>query len=205
MQRYIRAFLEIAFEELPLKEPAVDFRACAAEEDALEALATCDAIVPVAGEDPLSCWKGLAPARGSARTICARSLSGVRDVAGAFELFEYALAPGGILLAAASLKEGARRGSNALCPHRLMRHLRGAAALIVAWQGPDSQPHSVFAVTAKHPVSASFATASGNFVGRWQSWLEGAAGAAHPDENRLNVVFDFPVPRAALNASVPNS
>ncbi len=115
---------------------------------------------------------------GTARTIvCVDTLEHVFEVRRAADEMLRVLAPGGLIFIAAPMDFRIHDYPSdywRLTPSCLERLLAPLDATLVGWQGVDSYPHTVFAIGAKHPVSATFAQGSQRFMTAFQDWLREA-------------------------------
>ena len=117
-------------------------------------------------------------ADGSARTIlCSGALEHVFEPRRAMAEMERILKPGGMIFISVPGSRP-RQGANHFwhfTPHALQRLLQSFAATLVGWQGPEEQPHTVFAVACKDPVDAAFLRGINLFPDHCRCRLAGSA------------------------------
>jgi SAM-dependent methyltransferase len=97
---------------------------------------------------------------GSARTVsCLNVLEHVYEPQRAVDEILRLLAPGGILLLSTSLHSEASKPLGnywRISPQGIERLLEPLEATLVAWQGPEQSPHTVFGIGCKGPVPSTF-------------------------------------------------
>jgi SAM-dependent methyltransferase len=112
---------------------------------------------------------------GSARTIvCVDTLEHVFEARRAAEEMIRVLAPGGLLLIAAPMDFRVHDYPSdywRLTPSCMARLLAPLAASIVAWQGVENHPHTVFGIGCKTPVPGAFVRRTNRFIEALQSAL----------------------------------
>lgn len=117
-------------------------------------------------------------ADGSARTIlCRGALEHVFEPRRAIAEMDRILKPGGMIFVSVPGSRP-RQGANHFwhfTPHAMQRLLQSFAATLVGWQGPEEQPHTVFAAACKGPVDAAFLRGINLFPDHCRGRLSGSA------------------------------
>ena len=109
--------------------------------------------------DRLDDLTNLPYADASAQTVlCRGALEHVFEPRRAMVELERILKPGGTFFVSVPGSRSRLGASHFwhFTPHALQRLLQPFAATLVGWQGPEEQPHTVFAVACKGPVDAAF-------------------------------------------------
>lgn len=84
------------------------------------------------------------------------------------------LAPGGVLLLCSCTGE---RPTDAEllwrpAPHAFQTLLAALEATLIGWQGPEGEPHSIYAIGAKAPVAPGFLASANRFLKTFQESLD---------------------------------
>ena len=115
---------------------------------------------------------------GVAKTIvCVDTLEHVFEIRRAIDEMLRVLAPGGVMLIAAPFDFYIHNHPDdywRLTPSCLDRLLQPLAAIVVGSQGPETEPHTVYAVASKAPVEPSFAAGYEILASEMHQYLEAA-------------------------------
>ncbi len=112
---------------------------------------------------------------GSAGTVaCLNILQHVTDPGAVAEEMIRLLSPGGILLVCSCT--GGRTATNMdllwrPAPHAFQRLLAPLEATLVGWQGRDGDPHSLYAIGCKAPVTPKYLAGANQFLHRFRQTL----------------------------------
>ena len=131
-----------------------------------------------AGTDRLDDLAKLPFADASARTvICRGALEHAFEPRRAMAEMQRILKPGGVLFVSVPGNRSLSGGNHFwhFTPQALQQLMQPFEAAVLGWQGPDEQPHTVFAVACKGPVGAAFLRGLNLFPQRCQRRLDARA------------------------------
>jgi hypothetical protein len=188
VRNHIRAFVELAVEAFELRGPVYDFGPCRG--DARPIIAPWRPLF--LGQKYVSCgarWEPgvdrlvdptrLAIADAAARTVIAvEVLERSFEPRRAAEELTRVVAPGGVMLMAASLNQPLDDDPAdywRLTPSCIKRLLGPLEAALVAWQGAERFPHTVFGIGFKSPSPAGLVPCMNHFIEGYQRWVANAA------------------------------
>jgi SAM-dependent methyltransferase len=177
MRDNVRTFIEIAAATFEPGGPVYEFGSYqVAGQEQLSDLRRCFPgrryigcdLRPGPGVDQVEDLSRLSLPDGSARTIiCVDTLEHVFEARRAADEMIRVLAPGGLLLLAAPMDFRVHDYPSdywRLTPSCVARLLSPLAASIVAWQGVENHPHTVFGIGCKTPVAGAFSRRANRFM-----------------------------------------
>ncbi|HUY33018.1 MAG TPA: hypothetical protein VMV69_09570 [Pirellulales bacterium] len=195
MQNHLRAFVERAVEAFELRGPVYDFVACGGVRPAVapwrplflgQHYVNCGTRLGP-GIDRLFDPARLAMCDGAARTVIGIGLlERVFEPLRAVEELTRVLAPGGVMLLAAAWGGCLDEPGDywRMTPSCLARMLAPLDAALVAWQGAERSPHTVFGIGCKAPIAAGVSGSMKRLIEGYQQWVA-AAGRATPWPQKL--------------------
>lgn len=184
MRDNVRALVAIAAETLALDGPVYEFGSYQVEDQI--GLADLRPFFPTRpyigcdmragpGVDRVEDLGNLSLADETARTIlCVETLEHVFEVRRAVDEMLRVLAPGGTMIVTTPFDFRLHDYPSdywRLTPACLARLLAPLDALVVGWQGLESDPHTVFAVGCKAPLTDHFTAGLPRFMAGFQAWL----------------------------------
>lgn len=184
MRPHIEAFVELAATALELQGPVYEFGALQVEGSGAPAdmrpyfpgrqFIGCD-LRPGPGVDRVEDLGGLNIPDETAKTIlCLDTLEHVFEARQAMREMIRVLSPGGVLLVAVPLEfriHDYPQDYWRFTPACIDRLLEPLPATMVAWQGDETYPHTVFGLGVKAPIATQLSDGVALLIERYQQWL----------------------------------
>lgn len=182
MCRHVRAFIASATEAFRLRGPVYRFGSGWVERSRRESLLPGhlaeSGCIDVELSDTAEVGRFPLPDGAAQTVLCLGALECSFEPRRVLEEMTRILRSGGALLICApngTPASGPMPGHWRLTPHSVERLLRGMAATMVGWQGPDALPHTIYGIGFKAPLDGAVIEGTRCFLERFQARVRGSA------------------------------